>query len=81
MTADGMMQMLPAEGGFPVPAHGSHVLERGGDHIMLMGLTANPEQGSMVTLSLTFEHAAPMVVELPVRIGAGDGQPEAAATE
>ena len=36
---NGVMQMMHVPEGFPVAALGSHALKRGGDHVMLMGLT------------------------------------------
>ncbi|WP_343419869.1 copper chaperone PCu(A)C [Candidatus Flexifilum breve] len=39
MTAEGVMQMRPVEGGFPVAAHNFFPLQPGGFRIMLMGLT------------------------------------------
>ncbi|WP_428928309.1 copper chaperone PCu(A)C [Marinibacterium sp. SX1] len=63
---NGVMQMLHVEEGFVVPAGGMHMLERGGDHVMLMGLTGPMTQGDTVTLTLTFEHAGDMVVDVPV---------------
>jgi len=64
--ANGVMQMREVEGGFPVPAHGMHALERGGDHVMFMGLNQSLVDGDMVTLTLTFEKAGDIVVEVPV---------------
>ena len=63
---NGVMQMLHVEEGFVVPAGGMHMLERGGDHVMLMGLTGPMSQGDTVTLTLTFENAGDMVVDVPV---------------
>ncbi|WP_457646981.1 copper chaperone PCu(A)C [Profundibacter sp.] len=65
-TADGVMQMRKVEGGFPVSAHGMHTLQRGGDHLMFMGLTRPMKQGDMVTVTLTFENAGDLTVEIPV---------------
>lgn len=65
-AADGTMQMVPVEGGFPVPAGGSHELARGADHIMLMMLTSQPAQGDTIELKLTFEKAGEMTVAVPV---------------
>lgn len=64
--ANGVMQMLEVEEGFPVPAGGMHALARGGDHVMFMGLTAPFEHGRILTVTLTFEKAGDMVVEIPV---------------
>lgn len=63
---DGVMKMMHVEEGFAIPGGGMHALARGGDHIMFMGLTEPFEQGEMVTVTLTFEQAGEMVVEIPV---------------
>ena len=65
-TDDGVMQMRKVEGGFPVAAKSMHALERGGDHLMFMGLNQPLNQGDMVTVTLTFEKAGDMTVEIPV---------------
>lgn len=49
---DGQMQMRRREAGFTVPAHGTHVLKPGSDHIMLMGLKSPVTAGQKVTLTL-----------------------------
>lgn len=64
--ANGVMKMREVEAGFPIPAGGMHALERGGDHVMFMGLTQSLEQGSEITVTLTFEKAGEMVVRIPV---------------
>lgn len=64
--ANGVMQMLEVKEGFPVPAHGEHALARGGDHVMLMGLNHPLTQGETVTITLTFEKAGDMTIEVPV---------------
>ena len=64
--ADGVMRMREVEAGFAVPAGGSHALERGADHVMFLGLTAPFEDGAMVPLSLTFERAGTIEIEVPV---------------
>ncbi|MDD9729819.1 copper chaperone PCu(A)C [Mameliella sp. AT18] len=63
---EGVMRMMEVEEGFPVPAGGAHMLQRGGDHVMFMGLKGPMEQGQTVTVTLTFEKAGDMVVEIPV---------------
>jgi len=63
---NGVMQMMHVPEGFPVAALGSHALKRGGDHVMLMGLTRELKDGDIVTLTLIFEHAGEVVVEAPV---------------
>lgn len=66
MTADGVMQMREVEGGIPVEAGGMHMLARSGDHVMFMGLTRQMVQGEIVTVTLTFEKAGDITVEIPV---------------
>lgn len=69
VMTDGVMEMRAVDGGLEVPAGGSHLLARGGDHVMLMGLTQPLKAGDIVTLTLIFEHAGEMSVELPVNPG------------
>ncbi|MGB0960444.1 MAG: copper chaperone PCu(A)C [Halocynthiibacter sp.] len=64
--ANGVMQMRHDEDGFPVAAGGSHALKRGADHVMFMGLTRPLNHGDTVSVTLTFENAGDMVVEIPV---------------
>ncbi|WP_304618643.1 copper chaperone PCu(A)C [Paracoccus sediminilitoris] len=51
---DGIMKMGRIEGGIQVPAQQSHALERGGDHVMLLGLTRKLSDGDQVALTLDF---------------------------
>lgn len=73
----GVMQMVHVEDGFAVPAGETLVMERGGKHVMLMGLTAPLEQGAMVPITLTFEQAGDMTIDVAVDLerkpGAGEG--------
>lgn len=64
--SDGTMQMVHVPEGFPIPAHGTHVLERGADHVMFMGLKEMPADGATVHLTLTFEKAGAIELDLPV---------------
>lgn len=64
--ADGVMQMREVPDGFMIPANGLHALARGGDHVMLMGLTTALKDGDIVKLMLTFEKAGVVEVEVPV---------------
>lgn len=63
---DGVFKMMEIEDGFAIPAGGMHGLARGGDHVMFMGLTAPFEQGAVVSVTLTFEQAGDVVVDIPV---------------
>ncbi len=64
--SDGTMQMAHVPEGFAIPAQGTHALERGGDHVMFMGLKERPAEGSTVHLTLTFEKAGTVEIDVPV---------------
>lgn len=72
---DGMMQMRPVEGGVALPAGTAHMFERGGDHIMLMGLTEALADGDSLTLTLTFDAAPPLTVTVPIDNARAPGAP------
>lgn len=61
---DGVMKMRPVEGGIPVPAGETVRLAPGGEHIMLMGLDAPIETGSLVPVTLTFDKAGSIDIEM-----------------
>jgi copper(I)-binding protein len=63
---DGTMKMIHVEEGFEIPAGGKHMLQRGGDHVMFMGLTRGLEHGDVVNITLTFEKAGDIALEVPV---------------
>jgi len=65
-SGDGVMQMKHAEDGFDMPAGSTLSMERGGKHVMLMGLTAPLAQGDLVPLTLSFEKAGDMTVDVAV---------------
>ena len=71
--ANGVMQMLKVEEGFPIAAGETHALARGGDHVMLLGLTRELKQGDVVKLSLTFEKAGELALEVPVDLNRKEG--------
>ncbi|HYO42752.1 MAG TPA: copper chaperone PCu(A)C [Candidatus Limnocylindrales bacterium] len=64
--SDGMTGMQPVDG-ITVPAGKTVMLEPGGYHIMLEGLTADLAAGSQVRLVLTFEQGGPLNVTAEVR--------------
>ncbi|WP_050522958.1 copper chaperone PCu(A)C [Pseudorhodobacter wandonensis] len=64
--ANGVMKMVHVAEGFPIAAGETHALQRGGDHVMFLGLNSVPVQGDVVELTLTFEKAGDIVVEVPV---------------
>ncbi|CUH78106.1 copper chaperone PCu(A)C [Tropicibacter naphthalenivorans] len=63
---DGIMKMVHVEEGFAIPAGETHALARGGDHVMFMGLNAPFVQGESFALTLVFENAGEIVVDVPV---------------
>lgn len=64
--ANGMMVMGPIEGGIALEPGASHRLARGGDHVMFMGLAESWETGDTIPVTLTFETAGEVEVEIPV---------------
>ncbi|MEU4356433.1 copper chaperone PCu(A)C [Streptomyces virginiae] len=63
-TMDQKMQQVQS---MDVPADGELRLERGGNHIMFMGLKSTPKVGDKVTVELRFEKAGSVKVELDVK--------------
>lgn len=61
---DGVMRMRPVADGLEIPAGGEHRLARGGDHVMLMGLTRPFVDGETVPLTLVFRTAGEISVEV-----------------
>lgn len=69
---DGVMKMVHVEEGFVIPAGGQHMLKRGGDHVMFMGLTAPWQNGDLLPLTLVFENAGDITLEVPVDLDRQD---------
>ena len=66
-----VMRMREVDKGLEIPAGGSVTLAPGSYHLMMMGLKAPLKQGSPVPLTLVFEKAGKIDVELAVEsIGA-----------
>jgi len=70
---DGVAQMRPVEGGIPVPAGETVLLERGGLHVMFLGLTGEMAEGSEVEIVLVFQSAGEIPVKVPVDLMRGQG--------
>jgi|TARA_R110002124_G_scaffold11529_1_gene54683 copper(I)-binding protein len=68
-----VMRMSELAEGLPLPAEQAVTLAPGGEHLMLVGLTAPLVAGQTVALSLGFEKSPAMTVQAEVR------QPEPAA--
>lgn len=63
---DGVAKMRQIEGGIEILAGEATILERGGLHVMLMGLTRPFIQGEVITLTLIFENAGEITIEVPI---------------
>ena len=66
MEDGGVMRMVEVEGGFEIPAGEMITLERGGLHVMMLGLTGPLVQGEEIEVTFTFEHADPVVQTIVV---------------
>ncbi|SDB89799.1 hypothetical protein SAMN05216410_0779 [Sanguibacter gelidistatuariae] len=69
--ADGAMTMSEVEGGFLVPAGGERTLAPGGEHLMLMAMTAPVEAGTDLEITLELEDGSTLVYTAPGRTYAG----------
>jgi len=65
---DGVMKMRRVEDGFVISGNGVLKLERGGDHIMFMGLSQPFVDGGAISLTLIFEAAGSIELEIPVHL-------------
>jgi hypothetical protein len=61
-----VMKMRHLHDGLPIPAGETVTLAPGGLHIMLMNLQQKLVEGESITITLTFEKAGTVDVELPV---------------
>lgn len=61
-----VMQMRPIEGGILIPAGGLAVLQPGGLHVMLIGLTQELIADNTMALSLSFEDGTVIELEVPI---------------
>ena len=61
-----VMRMREVEGGIPLPPGDTVKLQPGGFHIMLLGLKQGLAAGSSFPLTLTFEKAGSVQVDVPV---------------
>lgn len=73
--ANGVVRMVAIEGGLGLSAGCAVHLQRGGKHIMMMGLKAPLSQGDSFPLTLQFEKAGAMTVDIPVDMTRLPGAP------
>ena len=71
---NGVMKMMHVEEGFAIPAGERLFLQRGGHHVMFMGLTEPFEQGKTIPLTLVFETSGEIKLDIPVDL---ERQPKA----
>jgi copper(I)-binding protein len=69
-TEGGMMRMGELAGGLPLPEDAEVALAPGGTHVMLMGLAGPLVAGERVTLTLDFDQATDVTMEVPIRTAA-----------
>jgi copper(I)-binding protein len=62
-----VMRMRELEKGLEIPAGGTVTLAPGGFHLMLIGLTAPLKAGTRVPVTLVFEKAGSIDIELDVQ--------------
>lgn len=67
----GRMVMQENKDGIPVPANGTAILEPGGDHLMLMDVTAPIKAGEVVPFTLTFASGATLTFSATAKDFAG----------
>ncbi|MFT4792854.1 MAG: copper(I)-binding protein [Paracoccaceae bacterium] len=63
---NGIAKMRQVEGGIPLPAGETLTLERGGLHVMFMGLTQPLNSGESFPLTLMFESGATLQINVTV---------------
>lgn len=62
--ANGVMKMRHIEEGLVIPAGETVLLKRGGNHVMFMGLNHPFEKGTTIPITLVFEKAGEVDVDL-----------------
>ena len=65
---DGAMTMVPQHDGLEIPANEEVVLEPGGYHVMLIGITESLVDGEEFTATLFFEDAGEVEITVPIFI-------------
>ena len=70
---DGVMKMVHVEEGFAVPSGEEIMLERGAKHVMFMGLNGTWKEGDVIVLTLVFEKAGEITIEIIVGDAPTDG--------
>jgi copper(I)-binding protein len=74
VMTDGVARMMEVEDGIPLPAGETVMLERGGLHVMFMGLNGPFKAGATVDVTLVFENAGEIEVAIPVDLERGPAE-------
>ncbi len=64
---NGVMKMKEMKGGIPIPAGETVTLKPGGFHIMLMQLSHQLKEGSTVPVTLNFQKAGTVTLDIGIR--------------
>jgi hypothetical protein len=72
---DGVAKMRAVEGGVEIPADGMVTMQRGGLHVMLMGVPTPLKDGDTFPLTLVFEQAGDVTVDVTVDNAREPGEP------
>lgn len=64
--ANGVMRMVHVAEGFDLPKDGNIEMVRGGHHVMFMGLKEQLKDGDVIHVTLQFEKAGNVEVDVPV---------------
>lgn len=75
---NGMASMPSLDDGIAIPAGQRHMLERGGDHVMMMGIKIPLKNGDSFAMTLDFGDCGTVDVDVPVD---NDRTPEDAAMD
>lgn len=67
--ANGVVKMTPLADGLDIPAGETILMEPGGAHIMLMGLSGPLEDGQNIPVDFNFERAGTVTIQVPVKNG------------
>lgn len=70
-----VMNMQQLSDGLAIPAGETVELKPGGYHLMLMGLSEQLVEGETIPLTLTFETAGEITIDLPIAATAATGAP------
>ena len=67
---DGTARMQPVDGPLPIPAGETVMLEPAGTHLMLVNLTVDNRAGDSYDVTLEFERAGEVTLQVPVKLDA-----------